>query len=162
MADVSIVAAAGAADMTVVRALFEEYQAFLNVDLCFQGFAEELAGLPGKYAAPCGTILLAKADDGSAAGVVALRPLEGGDGVCEMKRLWVRPRWRGCGLGRRLAVAVIDAARQAGYQTMVLDTLDRLSEAVSLYRALGFMETAPYYGNPLAGVVYMNLDLRAK
>lgn len=142
--------------MDVVRTLFREYQAFLDIDLCFQGFAAELADLPGKYAPPGGCILLAE-DGGAAAGVVAgvvaLWPLAAG--ACEMKRLFVRPPWRGTGLGRRLAEAVVDEARAIGYTTMRLDTLARLDAAVALYRSLGFRETAPYTANPEPDVIFM-------
>lgn len=156
----SIVAADEKRDMDVVRGLFQEYQAFLNVDMCFQGFSEELTGLPGKYASPGGGILLARDGTGQVAGVVALRPLPGKPDICEMKRLWVRPHWRGQGLGKRLAVAVMDMARQKGYRSVVLDTLETLTEAVLLYRALGFVGTAPYYDNPLEGAVYMKCDMQ--
>ena len=139
-----------------IRRLFREYEAYLGVDLCFQGFEEELAGLPGKYAPPSGILLLAFAE-GEAAGCVALR--ESGAGVCEMKRLFVRPGSRGTGLGRLLANEVIDAARELGYSLMRLDTLDRLTEAMQLYESLGFRKTEPYYMNPLPGVVYWELDL---
>lgn len=150
---------AGPADMDLVRTLFREYQAFLNVDLCFQDFEGELAGLPGKYAEPEGVILLAREDDGAAAGVVALRPLDE-DGVCEMKRLWLRSAWRGRGVGRLLAEAVVEEARQRGYRFMRLDTLRRLEAARGIYAGMGFRDIPAYYGNPLDGVVYMECDLK--
>ena len=139
-----------------VRALFREYHALLGVDLGFQRFEAELVGLPGVYAAPGGCLLLGTNGD-TALGCVALRPM--GSRVCEMKRLYVRPEARGGGLGRQLAREIIQRARQLGYTHMRLDTLDRLTEAMGLYRNLGFRETAPYYDNPLPGVIYWELDL---
>jgi len=147
---------ARADEMESVRGLFREYADWLQVDLCFQGFEAELAGLPGAYRPPGGGLWLAK-DGERLAGVVALRPLDADSG--EMKRLWVRPAYRGLGLGRRLAVFVIDAARQAGYKRLCLDTLQQMSEAHALYRSLGFGDIASYYDNPLDGVRYMALDL---
>jgi len=149
--------ATGAADMARVRALFLDYQGRLGVDLAFQGFDEELTSLPGPYARPRGCLLLA-VDGDDVAGGVGMRPLEGAD-VCEMKRLFLYERWRGRGLGRRLAVAIINEARAAGYARMRLDTLDFMTEARALYRALGFRECAPYYPNPLADVLYLEIDL---
>lgn len=150
------IADAGAGDVDEVRALFLEYQRWLDLDLCFQGFAEELHTLPGKYVRPEGRLLLARAP-GATAGVVAMRPLA--DGACEMKRLFVRAPWRGHGLGRRLAEAAIGEARTAGYDRMRLDTLDRMKEARRLYRWLGFVEIDAYYHNPLADVLYLELRL---
>lgn len=144
-------------EFRAVRDLFREYEAFLDVDLCFQGFEEELAGLPGRYARPDGDLLIALADD-TPVGCVAARRLE--EGICEMKRLYVRPDARGTGLGRRLAEEIIVIARELGYSTMRLDTLDQLAEAMRLYQSLGFRTIDPYYDNPLAGVVYWELDLR--
>jgi ribosomal protein S18 acetylase RimI-like enzyme len=139
-----------------VRTLFGEYIAGLGVDLGFQGFEEEAANLPGKYAPPKGAILLAVAGP-HAAGCVAIRDL--GEGACEMKRLFVRPAYRGRGLGRRLAVTSIEEARRIGYQRMRLDTLATLREAMGLYESLGFGKTNPYYENPLPDVVYWELQL---
>ena len=140
-----------------VRKLFREYEAFLDVDLYFQNFEEELAGLPGKYSRPNGDLLIGL-NGGKTVGCVAVRRLD--DGVCEMKRLFVRPEARGTGLGRRLAQEIIVVARELGYALMRLDTLDRLTEALHLYKTLGFRRTEPYYENPLPGVGYWELELR--
>lgn len=139
-----------------VRRLFREYEADLGEDLCFQGFEQELANLPGKYAPPGGALLIA-VHENRTVGCVGLRALA--DGVCEMKRLFVRPETRGLGLGRKLATQIIDVARSLGYTLMRLDTLARLTKAVQLYKTLGFRTTAPYYSNPLPGVVYLELNL---
>ena len=139
-----------------VRNMFAEYEQFLGVDLCFQEFQAELASLPGKYASPDGRLVLAT-EGGQAAGCVAIRRI--GDGVCEMKRLYVRPEFRSRGLGLRLAREMISQAAGAGYAVMRLDTLDRLVEAMELYESLGFRRTDPYYDNPLDGVVYWELSL---
>jgi GNAT superfamily N-acetyltransferase len=141
-----------------IRRLFREYEKCLGVDLCFQSFEKELSGLPGKYAPPDGALLIALYDQ-DPAGCVALRKLEGG--VCEMKRLFVKDRYRGRGLGQRLAKRIIDEAIRVGYSMMRLDTLDRLTEAMRLYESLGFRRTKAYYHNPLPGVVYWQLDLTA-
>ena len=134
-----------------VRKLFQEYEAFLNVDLCFQSFEDELASLPGRYSRPNGDLLIGL-DGERAVGCVAIRKLD--DGVCEMKRLFVRPTARGTGLGRRLAQEIIVIARELGYSLMRLDTLERLTEAMHLYETFGFRKIEPYYENPLPGVVY--------
>ena len=144
------------ADLAVVRLLFEEYRASLGVDLCFQGFDEELATLPGEYGRSRGGLWLAMAD-AQAAGCAGLRPFE--NDACEMKRLYVRQRHRGKGLGRRLAETVVQAAKKLGYRRMFLDTLANMAEATTLYRDLGFREREPYRHDPLSGVIYFELDL---
>jgi GNAT superfamily N-acetyltransferase len=142
------------------RAIFREYAKGLGVDLCFQNFEAELASLPGDYRAPRGALLLATVD-GELAGCGAFRPLPDVDyaNACEMKRLYVRPRHRGLGLGRVLAQALMDQALRAGYSVMLLDTLDDMEAARSLYGALGFVEVPPYYYNPIPGAHYLKADL---
>lgn len=164
-----------AADVALARGLFVEYAQWLAVDLCFQGFAEELASLPGAYARPVGRLLLA-GPPGEAFGCIALRPLAAvedaagsggsprpdigaGPAVGEVKRLFVRPAQRNGGWGCRLAEALIDEARAIGYRELKLDTLVRMSDARKLYAKLGFRECAPYYANPLPDVVYMARSL---
>ena len=149
--------ASSADDLAAARRLFRAYADWLAVDLCFQDFERELATLPGAYAPPQGRLLLARVG-GEAAGCVALRPLE--PGICEMKRLWVEPGFAGFGLGRDLAETIIEAARDAGYRRMRLDTMPaRMPAAQHLYGTLGFVEIAPYYHNPLDGVVMLELAL---
>lgn len=150
---------AATADLPDIVALFRDYAASLPVDLAYQGFEAELASLPGKYAPPAGALLIARGDAGAALGCVALRRLN--EGAAEMKRLYVRPQARGTGLGLALAKAIIGAARQAGYATIKLDSLPSMHRAISLYRALGFTDAAPYYDTPIAGTTFLALDLRA-
>jgi putative acetyltransferase len=153
----SIHAVTDASELPIVRHLFEEYADSLGFSLEAQNFTLELDALPGAYAPPRGGILLATVD-GEPAGCVALRPI--GDNVCEMKRLYVRPAYRGLGLGRLLAGRIVDAAREAGYEGMVLDTIPaQMRPAVALYEALGFEPCEPYWDNPLPGVGYMRLVL---
>jgi ribosomal protein S18 acetylase RimI-like enzyme len=142
------------------RELFSEYARSLDVDLCFQSFDAELRNLPGDYAAPRGTLLICTVN-GQPAGCVALRPLDSVDyaNACEMKRLYVRPAFRGMSLGRRLAEALMEAARQADYDSVLLDTLDDMEAARGLYEDLGFVEVPPYYFNPIAGAHYLRAPL---
>ncbi len=146
--------------LEATRGIFREYAAGLGVDLCFQGFEDELARLPGEYAGPQGALLLAFVD-GALAGCGALRPLADVDyaNACEMKRLYVRDDFRRFGLGRLLAQALIDRATQAGYSCMLLDTLDDMEAARGLYASLGFEEIPPYYYNPIPGAHYLKVEL---
>jgi ribosomal protein S18 acetylase RimI-like enzyme len=139
-------------DLLAVRGLFEEYAAGVGVDLCFQGFAAELAGLPGRYAAPGGGVWLAEVR-GDLVGCVALRPL--GDTLAEVKRLYLRPAFRGAGVGRSLAEHVLTAAAGKGYRRVCLDTLPSMGGAIALYRSLGFTEVEPYYPNPVVGALFL-------
>ena len=147
-------------ELDTVRALFVEYAASLQHDLCFQGFDSELRDLPGDYADPRGSLLLARCE-GQWAGCCALRPLDSSDyaNACEMKRLYVRSTFRGLGIGRALAEAILDMARQAGYSCVLLDTLDDMESARAMYVDLGFEEIPPYYHNPIAGAHYLRVEL---
>ena len=146
--------------LEATRVIFREYADGLGVDLCFQNFDAELAGLPGDYAAPGGALLLALVD-GQVAGCGGFRPLTDVDypNACEMKRLYVGRAFRRFGLGRTLAQALIDHATEAGYSTMLLDTLDDMEAARELYATLGFEEIPPYYFNPIAGAHYLKVSL---
>jgi len=145
------------AQIAQARELFLEYAQSLGFSLCFQNFDKELAALPGDYAPPAGRLLLADYD-GQLAGCVALHPLE--PGICEMKRLYLRPPFRGKSLGRALADRIITEARQIGYQRMRLDTVEPvMKDAVAMYRKIGFTEIPPYCKNPIAGALYMELQL---
>ena len=152
-------------DYRLARELFVEYATWLDIDLCFQGFNEELATLPGKYAPPNGRLLLAFAgsgDDRRAAGCVAVRPLQtdATSTSSELKRLWVRDAFRGLGLGHALTGAALDAARAIGYRSIKLDTLPAIMpNAVAMYRSFGFVECDAYYDSPMAGAMYMELAL---
>jgi ribosomal protein S18 acetylase RimI-like enzyme len=145
-------------DQALAEALFREYVASLGVDISFQNVDAELSSLPGKYARPGGVVLIAR-DGDEAAGIGAYRALEAG--IAEMKRLYVRPRWRGVKLGRELAEELIEDARVQGYRTIVLDTLQSMDAAKKLYLSLGFRPIAPYYDNPLPGTTYLALELFA-
>lgn len=147
-------------ELEPAREIFREYAQGLGVDLCFQDFENELATLPGEYAAPRGTLLLATVD-GQLAGCCALRPMDATDypNAAEMKRLYVRRAFRGLGLGRQLADGALDAARKGGYSTVLLDTLDDMEAARALYEDLGFQEIPPYYHNPIPGAHYLKADL---
>ena len=145
------------AQIAQARELFLEYAKSLNFSLCFQSFDQELAGLPGDYTPPEGRLLLAECE-GELAGCVALHQLE--NGICEMKRLYLRPQFRGKGLGRMLAERIIAEARLIGYRRMRLDTVEPvMQDAVAMYRKLGFREIAPYRANPNPGTLYMELEL---
>ena len=144
-------------DLLTIRAMFQEYADSLGFDLGFQNFTKELADLPGKYGPPLGCMVLARVD-GQPAGCVALRPLS--DDVCEMKRLYVRPAYRGLGLGRALAERIVQEARDLGYKRMRLDTVrSRMGSAVSLYESLGFRPIPPYCDNPFPDAMFLETNL---
>lgn len=158
--DLQLRVAESGADLHAIRALFLDYQQDLGIDLCFQGFAQELDTLPGDYAEPGGLLVLATVD-GAPAGCCAFRPLPGSDhlNACEMKRLFVRQAFRGLGLGRMLVQQIMERAALAGYTNMLLDTLSDMEAARALYQEVGFVEVAPYYHNPLPGAHYLMADL---
>lgn len=158
MSAVEVIPAHTPAWLDEVRALFSEYADAIRIDLCFQNFTHELATLPGAYTPPRGRLLLARHEKVIAA-CAALRPIDAA--TCEMKRLYVRPAYRRRGIARRLSVTLLAAARDIGYRRVRLDTLASMTEAIALYRSLGFVETAPYYSNPLPGATFMALDLSA-
>jgi ribosomal protein S18 acetylase RimI-like enzyme len=139
-------------ELPLIRELFREYEASLNVDLCFQGFEEEMAGLPGKYGRPAGGLWLAFFGE-ELAGCIAMRPLDAQR--AEMKRLFVRPAFRGSGVGRKLADHVLREAAKSGYRHVCLDTLPSMTGAIALYRSLRFTEIDPYYSNPVKGALFM-------
>ena len=147
-------------DIQKARGLFEEYASGIGISLCFQNFDQELKNLPGDYAPPDGRLLLATEND-QLAGCIALRKLA--PGVCEMKRLFLRPAYRGQGLGKILVESIIDEARQLGYTHMRLDTLPgRMDKAIALYQSMGFVEIGPYCENPVEGAKFMELDLQTR
>jgi ribosomal protein S18 acetylase RimI-like enzyme len=155
--DFSLSQAEFPAQIAQARELFLEYAQSLGFSLCFQNFDKELAGLPGDYAPPDGRLLVAEYEN-NLAGCVALHKLEGG--ICEMKRLYLRPQFRGKRLGRLLADRIIAEARQIGYERMRLDTVEPvMKDAVVMYRKIGFREIEPYCKNPMAGALYMELKL---
>lgn len=144
-------------DAEAIRALLREYEAGLGLSLCFQRFEAELRELPGKYAPPAGALLVAEDETGAIQGCVAMRALE--PGICEMKRLYVRPVARRAGAGRLLVLEIINRARALRHRRMVLDTLGRMAAAIALYRAMGFKDIAPYCENPLEDAAFLGLDL---
>ena len=159
---IELVPAESAEQIVAVRELFSEYAASLSIDLCFQNFDAELAGLPGVYAPPGGALLLALVD-GAPAGCVAMRALPESDhtNACEMKRLYVRRAFRRFGLGRLLTQQLMDLATQSGHSCMLLDTLDDMEAARGLYTSLGFEDIPPYYFNPIPGAHYLKVELDA-
>ena len=157
--DVRIVEAATSAEFALGRSLFEEYAHSINVDLCFQDFSAELDRLSVMYAPPAGALLLARTG-GETAGCVGLRKLR--DDICEMKRLYVRPEFRGRHLGRRMAEEIARRGRELGYRTLVLDTLGTMEAAQGLYVSMGFKPATSYYVNPLPHVKYYSLDLQQR
>lgn len=151
-----ILPASSPGQIEAIRCLLQEYATWIGIDLSYQGFARELAALPGVYAPPQGRLLLAT-DADRPVGCVALRPAGGNS--CEMKRLFVRPAWQGHGLGRSLALRVISEARNIGYSNMKLDTLSTMQPAIQLYESLGFVRVPAYYDSPLLGTMFMELQL---
>jgi ribosomal protein S18 acetylase RimI-like enzyme len=158
---VTIYQAISQTEIEQARNLFLEYAASLGFSLCFQGFDQELAELPGKYAPPEGRLMLARSDavkNPNPAGCVGIHKL--GTEICEMKRLYVRPAFRALGMGSRLAEAAVSAAREIGYRRMRLDTVpSKMASAVKMYRGMGFREIAPYTANPVPGAIFMELEL---
>ena len=160
--DIQLITPESAEDWQETRLILRDYANSLNFDLDFQGFEDELAGLPGAYAQPGGLMLLALVD-GAVAGCGAFRPLPDADyaNACEMKRLFVRPAFRRFGLGRMLAQQLMDRATEAGYSSMLLDTLDDMEAARGLYESLGFVDVPPFYFNPIPGAHYLKAELGA-
>ncbi|KAL4809314.1 acyl-CoA N-acyltransferase [Aspergillus unguis] len=145
--------------VTIAKHLFTAYVEWLNIDLSYQSFHSELSSLPGKYAAPDGELLLAYSPDNTPLGCIAVRPLDG-EKQCEMKRLYVTPEARGTGVGKALVVAVVQRARELGYNVMKLDTLpSRMQGAIQLYKRIGFVETEPYYETPMKETIFLALEL---
>lgn len=153
-----VVPAEGPADLDAIRTLFRAYVDWLDIDLSYQGFEAELANLPGKYAPPMGALFLAKKPDGAVLGCVGLRPFDG-RGACEMKRLYVLPEGRGLGVGAALVERVLEAAREAGYDRMLLDTLPTMTGAIKLYQRAGFAMVDAYYDTPIAETVFFQKTL---
>lgn len=152
--------AVSAADIAVARTLFKEYEQSIGVSLCFQNFDQELANLPGDYAPPCGRLLLVRVDD-QIAGCIALRKLD--DSTSEMKRLYLRPEFRGRGLGESIVQTLIHEAKLIGYSNIRLDTIPgRMDQAINLYRSIGFKEIPAYYDTPFDDTLYMELDLTSR
>ena len=154
----SITKVASEQDLADTIKLFEAYAVSLGIDLTFQDFASEMAEMPGKYAPPTGTLLLARNADSEAIGCVGLRQLQGD--ICEMKRLYIDPQGRGTGLGKALAQEVVKEAKRLGYAAMRLDTLPSMSSARGLYKSLGFVEIKPYYKTPIEGTIFLELELQ--
>jgi putative acetyltransferase len=155
---IKFIQAESVSEISEARKLFLEYSERLGLDLCFQNFEQELAELPGRYASPEGRLLLA-ISNAQVAGCVGLRKI--GDGVCEMKRLYVRPKFRGLGIGRAMALHLIEEARALNYSQIRLDTLPaQMGEAIKMYRSLGFREIEPYYHNPVEGALFLELTLK--
>ena len=153
----NFIQAQSASEINEARALFQQYEADLGISLCFQDFSQEVDNLPGEYALPDGRLLLIR-DEDTTAGCIALRKI--GERLCEMKRLYVRPEFRGRGVGRMLAERIIEEARKLSYDRMRLDTLPgRMENAIKLYRSLGFQEVPAYYHNPVPEAIYMELRL---
>ena len=146
-------------ELEVVKGLFRAYVDWLNIDLSYQGFEEELKGMPGKYAPPAGALFLAREAGGAILGCVGLRPFDA-NGACEMKRLYVLPEGRGRGVGTALVERVLETAGEAGYRSMVLDTLPTMSGAIKLYKAAGFEETSAYYQTPIEETLFFRKYLR--
>ncbi|WP_457092276.1 GNAT family N-acetyltransferase [Microvirga sp. P5_D2] len=150
----SIARARTPSEVSAVSDLFRAYATSLDVDLCFQGFAAELAAMPGKYAPPAGELLLARDAEGRPIGCVGLRPVDS-EGCCEMKRLYVTPEGRGLGLGERLVGMILGEAKRIGYREIRLDTLPSMTSAIALYRKLGFEPMDAYYDTPVAGTLFL-------
>ncbi|MEP4770965.1 MAG: GNAT family N-acetyltransferase [Roseibium sp.] len=150
---IQIASAETLGDLNEIKRMFRAYVAWLDIDLTYQGFEEELAGLPGKYSEPTGALFLAKNNEGISLGCVGLRPMSE-DGVCEMKRLYVLPDGRAMGVGAALIETVVTAARSAGYQRMLLDTLPTMTSAIKLYTKAGFKEISAYYDTPIKETVF--------